>query len=599
MEDIQVFLEYNFDNMLVEGLFGDKRITLTSPSSHTQPTYSSADGHRDEAVQEDSALWRGFREELGQVGTSRELRGHQISTRSLASGELGTWEARGFHRYQYSDSITEGILDTGSTTSNMPPPSQLEEVSFDSLKLPNGTGHLMITRRNSSTPTLASVDIARRSQGMFLWSRLLVNLLYSPALTPWDRQSILLHIHLVDGIEQLYRKILERIGHAHAPDRAFATNTFRWTACSLYPLQLEALQTALAIVPGRRISKANYILEFQKSLPLITCALTEITTLETVRFIHSSFKDYLESLPTVSEFSLKDHQGIHRCLATSCISYLDYDIPKRPLHDSSETPLRRQERDMDLPYTAEERRLAELSLQNDATLPLEAKKALIKARNPLLQYAALCWAEHLYRGLPDPDQITEYCIGINRQLTAANALSRLEVDTRIHSDASEVAAQVRSFHSTCQPPLSRFLLNRKGVTAWVEACFTFGYPPNLERIRDGIEKLVSVIHPNSVEDRDRIWMSHGLHQLTEALRSISRHSAQLIAEPMLIWSDEIRYATDPYYWPVWQFRNRLRLGQWDEELMVPAAYRPSRDIAARPFSGLVSLLSPDSSGPEG
>jgi hypothetical protein len=115
-------------------------------------------------------------------------------------------------------------------------------------------------------PETVLADIIIRSNGMFLWARLLLNYLYSPALTPRERYEAVLLVNLLEGIERLYLKILDALGGQFQREKEVAADIFKWISASCYPLSIAVLHTALAIVLGQPISDLGYLLDFKKSL---------------------------------------------------------------------------------------------------------------------------------------------------------------------------------------------------------------------------------------------------------------------------------------------------------------------------------------------
>lgn len=175
-------------------------------------------------------------------------------------------------------------------------------------------------------------DIVRRANGMWLWVRLLVNLLRSPAMSPCDRCTILLDANLLEGLEGLHSGILSVIQRKYRGERTVAGEMFKWKLGSLYPLSATTLRVALAVDPGKPTTESRYLVNYPDCIPHITRSLVEAAD-GVLSFIHLSFQEYLQSEASQAhpEFTLRDQRAIHAESATVCLSYLTNEVRKRPL----------------------------------------------------------------------------------------------------------------------------------------------------------------------------------------------------------------------------------------------------------------------------
>ena len=85
-------------------------------------------------------------------------------------------------------------------------------------------------------------DVARRSDGMFLWTILLINYLECPALSPKERFETLQKASLLEGLSNLYNNILKTLDSRYKKQRHVAADIFKWLSYSLYPLGTEELR---------------------------------------------------------------------------------------------------------------------------------------------------------------------------------------------------------------------------------------------------------------------------------------------------------------------------------------------------------------------
>lgn len=293
-----------------------------------------------------------------------------------------------------------------------------------------------------------------------------------------------------------------------------ALNIFRWLVFALYPLSANSLHAAVTLLPGRPTSNDDRLIDFAASIDRITCALVETDERGVLRFIHTSFADFLQSHnPDLqsSGFSLRDTEAAQSHLAISCLSYIIHDIPRAPLH----IPNLASRYDINLPCGEEER----LPAQHEESLATRRRR--LHKKYPLLCYASLCWPEHLTR-------------------------SKLQLP--------------KSSESSCpwKDVLSEFLIDRTTVTVWAEACWTFRLSPSVSRLIEASKHLTDTPHPIPADRRELIWTLRGLETLSHALNNLKPISFYMGAEPSRIWLPQLRAALDPEYWPNWNFEVQYR-----------------------------------------
>ena len=474
-------------------------------------------------------------------------------------------------------------------------------------------------------------ELAQRSNGMFLWAKLLVNYLECPALTRRERMVVLEDANLLEGLETLYNTILNTLERCYARQKQVAADLFKWMTFSLYPMGSEELHVALAVVPGEPTLDHHLLGDWPRCIRQITCALVDVDPQGQVNFIHLSLKEFLERSPFCNwTFSLRNKRPIHERIAKRCLSYLKYDIPERPL--------RRLDRSISL-ETGITSCGVEACLEERLT-PVENRAVLLK-KYPFLQYAAFCWATHLARTLSLPDiswhapSSREHDRHLKRNHSSAlsewpeyqiefSRTKRLrhETDTRLdstldstcdeklpwdpeHNDGGMAStfqnssSQVyREQGGRSQPRqseqameidwtsiLAEFLLRRHSVTAWVESCLIFNFPPNLSRLDELLQDLCTNYSIKDLEGREMWWISTGVHQLSDALKELPRET--LLHNPTLIWQKHFTTATDQEYWPNWELEPDERNVDDSEPLIVRAGFLSRGDA---PCVGLASAL---------
>ncbi|KAF2737363.1 hypothetical protein EJ04DRAFT_510470 [Polyplosphaeria fusca] len=370
--------------------------------------------------------------------------------------------------------------------------------------------------------------IADRANGMFLWASLLTKYLQSPGLSPNERCATLEEAGHLEGLDALYREILSMLARRFGPDKRITTDIFRWLSLSIKPLNIHALHTALAIIPGARTAKKQHLLHFTDSVGRLTCALVEVIDGNT-KFFHRSVKEYLQSPACRDlEFSLYDESMVHAQLASICISYLANDSPKRPLQrlrsyrptagsvaTSSGMSFRTSSsgdsgyKSMSSSSDTEGR----VHVENPQSPPFDIHM-------PFLRYAALCWPVHLTRAL---------------------------------SNRPTGALSVEPFpHMAWLSALSQLLTDRVATTSWVEASWRYNLPPNLSRLVPLLNRVRSEIPPATNEGREIRSVVDALRQLSDALGELrNNYGVTLRENPSLIWQWNIQATSEGAFWPTW------------------------------------------------
>lgn len=394
--------------------------------------------------------------------------------------------------------------------------------------------------------TIPASQVGRRADGMFLWATLLINYLRSPGLSPHERRLTLEQASLLEGLDSLYSGILTLLSRRFLNEKRIAVDIFRWLSFSIKSLSTEALHTALAVIPGQPTTQEQYLVNFANSVSTLTCALVEVSTNGKVRFIHRSVKEYLKSSACQSsEFSLYDENTVHAHLAARCISYLAYDLPKRPLeklepYATSSNMSFRTSRTNSTAVTKGSNDSGYRSMSSSDSEAVahgsHAKRAFDK-NFPLLRYASLCWPVHLTRAL--------------------SSLNPTSTPSLLYPTTVNI-----NHTSPWLPVLSHFLTDRLAVTVWVEASWRYHFPPNISRLVPLVLGLTENTPPNSIQDRELRWVVHGLRQLSEVLTELRNdYSITLANNPSLIWQRSVHGTTDGVFWPVWdEARGRVYEG---------------------------------------
>lgn len=366
--------------------------------------------------------------------------------------------------------------------------------------------------------------ITQTCKGNFLWASALLRYLRSPVLSPDERRAKLEKPHELAGLEAIYAHTLALLEFRPEAERRFVAGVFRLLALGIHRPCMPGFQKAINVIPGQRTIEFGPSFITNEAIPLLTCDLVEVTPCN-VTFAHKSVREYLQVLdPQTSSFSLHDENLAHAHLAAVCISFLAFDIPKRPLGPnnphasqllltsqsrSSATSMRTNKSD-DSGYKSlssapsiSEHNLAvpgsSTTSPSSAQIPCQPEW---DAALPFLRYASLCGPIHLTRALTSPP--------------------------------SQPPASPPQYPWLTS--LSTFLTDRAAVTTWVEASWRYNLPPNLSRLVPLLEAVKSRTPPATVEGRELRWVVHGVRELSEGLNAVREGWGHRVREdPGLVW----------------------------------------------------------------
>ncbi|CAH0017351.1 unnamed protein product [Clonostachys rhizophaga] len=193
--------------------------------------------------------------------------------------------------------------------------------------------------------------VALGADGMFLWARLMISFIQSPAHSKDKRLSILREIDFPEGLRKMYQRIFRHIKNSGETAHRLANHLLIWlkyraTAMSTKQTR-QALSNAAVWTMG---DHSDDILDFEKAA-LIACAgLVEICPLPSnseviniLKFSHLSVKEVLDWPNPIFESEDQAGQPLLRLipasssfamnlrLATQCLQQLLYHTPMQPL----------------------------------------------------------------------------------------------------------------------------------------------------------------------------------------------------------------------------------------------------------------------------
>ncbi|CAI6335391.1 unnamed protein product [Periconia digitata] len=209
---------------------------------------------------------------------------------------------------------------------------------------------------------LLSVEnqIVERADGMFLWARLMIGYLRSPALTKSQRMSTIFKTTPI-GLRQMYDRICDQIKSMDHPSQQLALTTFNWITYAQKDLTVEEYSEVVYCETQQEdlAEKKQFI---DNSVIVVCCGLIEKRHDNILRFVHLTAKEHVLSEESkVMSHILSPASEAHAEIASRCLSYLLYSIPAQPLAGRLSSP---------------------------------ASSTLLQEECPLLSYAALYWPKH-------------------------------------------------------------------------------------------------------------------------------------------------------------------------------------------------------------
>lgn len=318
------------------------------------------------------------------------------------------------------------------------------------------------------------------ADGMFLWARLMMSYLRSPAFSPARRIAVILALQTPERLDEIYDRILCQLSKSLRHEQYFARSLFMWLIFGQAPLSDRQLHdishgeghNATLTSTAQILDELN---EFRNAV-IITCGGIVEFRANKCHFVHHSALEYFQMHCSMSKayvsaasastaYYFPASVDAHVELAIYCLSYMLSRVPAQPLSGA-------------MTQTATHEQL-------DSVLPF-------------LRYAALSWAEHLFKtcaelpvsGLLSPDRDF-------RQLEALLGL------------------------------VSRFLRASTKLMSWIEAIYTFAgrNQPAIEKMMadmtawsDMAPATLSLLH---LQDSDQLPAT--MAALSQDLRRLYKH----------------------------------------------------------------------------
>ena len=172
--------------------------------------------------------------------------------------------------------------------------------------------------------------IIKGSSGMFIWARLMMELLAQQDTWAEIRSALANH---PEGLDEMYTRLLQKIELLRPNRRRIASQILRWTLAAKRQLSLSELATALAVQPGSHYEDPeNFLVNITVTVRETCGSFLEIDEAKgCVRFVHGSAVEFfkrpghIRTLKIDGEACSLSHGTLDPYMASVCLTYLAYD----------------------------------------------------------------------------------------------------------------------------------------------------------------------------------------------------------------------------------------------------------------------------------
>jgi hypothetical protein len=362
-----------------------------------------------------------------------------------------------------------------------------------------------LVRRHLLMQSDGEAEIVKRllqgSDGMFLWARLMINYLGSPALTPAQRLKAIHTVILPERLEDMYQRMLGLITAATKPEQELAKRVFSWLVYGPPEMGIQELHEALTSLPGKSRASKKFV-DIERSIILSCAGLVHTSSSKACHFIHlsalefflSAHKSFLDRRysdrfpqPTWLDLVPTKFEG-HLEILAACLSYLTFQAPSQPLSGNLGSP---------------------------------ASSIDLHEAFPLLKYSSTHWMHHLQSTIP-----THEFTRIRR------------VDQGIPMDIVDDIFGV----------LSAFLPQKTTLMAMTEAFYVFGkgQPPNTKALHSWSDWALKYASRGNMGDLRKLAEDVGEFGLDlDNLHTL--WGPGLVAAPQIIWEDITAYTPSRFF----------------------------------------------------
>jgi hypothetical protein len=332
--------------------------------------------------------------------------------------------------------------------------------------------------------------LALGANKMFLWAKLMIYYLRSPALTRSMIDQLIWSIILPEGLGTMYERIFTIMSRSSKPQQHLATRILSWILYNRQTLSVESLQIVVAPISelGHEIGESWP--DFSNLVPVITCGLVVPqgpNTSSGFSLVHLSAWEYLKmwrpSSPELSDTDLlrPTEATSNLELAKTCLQLLLH----RGLRGKPPTGLKQLEKDP-----------------------------------PMIAYAAKYWIDHLASShAADANSIWDHGRFSKTLKDVLGVVSAFLASTNAVAAFFEVFYRDRSFSPGCRmsSALEGHLRALCHWIQWIQEFDTLG--PAVAASRQVLSKLLTFC--NEMKDFNNLWAS------------------KLSLDPLLIWSDAL------------------------------------------------------------
>jgi hypothetical protein len=179
------------------------------------------------------------------------------------------------------------------------------------------------------------------ADGMFLWAKLMIKYLSSPALTPSSRLNIINSVRFPEGLNVMYDRIFTLISNSRKPELDLARRILIWLDFSVSVeggLTQRILQSAVTDFDEQHdVSGSDFI-----SVVVSVCGgLVEFTPQARFQFAHQTVKEYMQerawSRIGLDASLIPGEAAAAAEMASVCVQYLLVHAPQQAPHKSAES----------------------------------------------------------------------------------------------------------------------------------------------------------------------------------------------------------------------------------------------------------------------
>ena len=339
--------------------------------------------------------------------------------------------------------------------------------------------------------------LVRGADGMFLWARLMVSYLSSPALTLWQRLDDIAEVNLPEGLDAMYSRIITLIMNNTPASKGLAKRVITWLLYARRELAPRELEEALIVGTGRPLKDGDKFNNLVDTV-LLTCAgLVERETdrgwntdpnERPFRFIHLSAAEYLKSLVnndrTDSLSTKASHSAYnlvplqeqaHLEMASSCLQYVTFRMPAHPLSGQRGRNAVQEQLQQSFPFCA---------------------------------YASTYWIYHMAMSVAANDK------------------------------TASLPCRLGDGYDHLIVALSSFFAQRRVVTSWVEACYVLKAPPSARELQRWGKVVRTLKKQMNNAPMDILEIGQEAVDFAQDLMTLERlWGSKLISSPECIWDE--------------------------------------------------------------